>query len=313
MAAPNLKIIGEGFAYKPLAKPHAATETSPALTKEAESRGQPPVADVATASKTNTQPQPAHDSKRAHSSISDDDEDLVFEWDCNQVRRKINTFLEAGEMKVKEFQDAIGVGSGSYARFMAQHGRWDGMGNNTMAGAYKFFKKREAQGIAMPKKRKSTDAAIFDVSDVHLEGEEEDAVQIYDSCDEVRRKISAHLRKPGVTQASFLKTLAAQFRSIEVKLQSKQLNDFRGKHGADAGNTSRVFYAAYVFFEKLRIKEKKPKGKHRVEMERVWGKSGGFDTTHVGGGRGWVACMKGETPLMDQYGKITFSGVPRKG
>lgn len=52
-----------------------------------------------------------------------------------------------------------------------------------------------------------------------------------------------------------------------------------GYKGPDTGNTSCVFYAAYVFFEKLRIVESKPKSKHREEMESIWGGKGGFDTT----------------------------------
>jgi len=100
--------------------------------------------------------------------------------------------------------------------------------------------------------------------------EESDSVEAYDSCDEVRRKINAHLRKPGITQAQFLKTIAAQFHARRaMKLQSKQLNDFRAK-GADAGNTSAGFYGRYVFFEKVKVKEGRPKSKHRVEMERIW-------------------------------------------
>jgi hypothetical protein len=40
------------------------------------------------------------------------------------------------------------------------------------------------------------------------------------------------------------------------------------------GAKSIVFYAAYVYFEKLRTKERKPKGKKREEMEKVWGRNG---------------------------------------
>lgn len=37
-----------------------------------------------------------------------------------------------------------------------------------------------------------------------------------------------------------------------------------------AGNTSAAFYRAYVFFEKMRVKEKKPKSQHRLGMEDAW-------------------------------------------
>ena len=115
-----------------------------------------------------------------------------------------------------------------------------------------------------------------DVSDMTLPREETDDVLIYDSCDEIRRKINAHLKLPGVTQASFLRTLAAQYHTREVKIQGKQLSDFRSRKGATAGNTSVVYRGVYTYFEKLRLKADKPKTKHRLEVEKTW--RNGFDT-----------------------------------
>ena len=122
----------------------------------------------------------------------------------------------------------------------------------------------------------TNEAGPPDVSDMTLPREETDDVLIYDSCDEIRRKINAHLKLPGVTQASFLRTLAAQYHTREVKIQGKQLSDFRGRKGATAGNTSVVYRGAYMYFEKLRLKADKPKTKHRLEMEKTW--KNGFDT-----------------------------------
>ena len=102
-----------------------------------------------------------------------------------------------------------------------------------------------------------------------------DSVPVHDSCDEIRRKITLHLNRAGVTQASFLRTLAAQFHAEERKFQSKQLNTFRSYRGADKGNTSAIFYAAYVYFERLRIKEGLEKTRHRIAMEAAWPK--GFE------------------------------------
>jgi hypothetical protein len=75
-----------------------------------------------------------------------------------------------------------------------------------------------------------------------------------------------------------------------------------GKRGPNAGNTSGVFYAAYIFFEKMRIKEGKPKSKHREEMEKIYGKEG-FDIERA---RNWYTCGPGERPYMDQYGRVEF-------
>jgi len=115
------------------------------------------------------------------------------------VRRKIHTFIESGEMKVGEFCDILGVSTNSYYRFLALHGRDKGMQSDCYIEAWKFFEKRKAAGLKMPsKKRKSTESATtkkdketgvlaskkskgaedVDLSDVHLDGETEDAVEV---------------------------------------------------------------------------------------------------------------------------------------
>lgn len=105
------------------------------------------------------------------------------------------------------------------------------------------------------------------------------AVEIYDSCDEVRRKIDAHLTKPGITQAQFFRDLEAQLHTRSQKVQSKQLTDFRNKKGPSAGNTSVVYYTSYVYFEKLRLAEGKPKSKHHGQIEAQWSASAETDRT----------------------------------
>jgi hypothetical protein len=207
-------------------------------------------------------------------------------------------------MKVTEFQRAIGVNSNAYGRFMGYTGRDKGSGSNTYVEAFKFFKKRELQGIKVPKKKAKTteESAKYDVSAITLDGEAETNVLVFDSCDEIRKKIRAHLAQPGVTQAAFLREIAKTYRDGR-KIQSKVLNDFLGKRGASAGNTSAVFYSSYVFFEKLRIKEGKPRSKHRETMEKLYAGKG-FDTKNRSD-RG-VYCFAGETPVEDKYGKIHF-------
>ena len=206
---------------------------------------------------------------------------------CDVVRRKIRRFIESGAMKVGEFCDAINVSNKSYNNFLGQNGPNKGVETATYQNAWEFFEKREIAGLKMPKKPKlqtedgkAKDNVTPDLSDIHLEGEETDSVEVLDTCADVRRKITAYLKRPGVTQAQFLRDLHAQFHTDRAlsRIQSSQLNSFRGKKGVDGGNTSSVFYAAYVFFEKLRIKEGKAKGKHRQEMEEIYAGKGGFDT-----------------------------------
>lgn len=139
---------------------------------------------------------------------------------------------------------------------------------------------------------------------ITLEGEATRSVPVYDSCDEVRKKIRAHLREPSITQASFLREIAKTFDDGR-KIQSKVLNDFLNKKGAFAGNTSATFYASYVFFEKMRLREGKPKSKHRMEMERIH--EGGFETAKR---RDRITCMVGDVPIVDQYGSVSFANRP---
>ena len=109
------------------------------------------------------------------------------------------------------------------------------------------------------------------MSDIHLDAEESGNVSVFDTCDELRRKISAYIKIPSVTQAAFLRAFSAH---SDENISAQTLNTFRRKSGADAGKGSPVLYPAYVYFGKLRIKEGKRKTKIREEMEEVWGANG---------------------------------------
>ncbi|KAI1370390.1 hypothetical protein F4677DRAFT_438590 [Hypoxylon crocopeplum] len=188
---------------------------------------------------------------------------------CNQVRRKIKNFLEGGNMKVGEFQKAISVSSSAYRNFMNQSGPHAGSESDTYHNAFAFFKKRELQGLkATPprKARKSEKKAVLDVGDVKLDGEDPEEVPVYDTCDEIRKKIRSFLRKPDVSQSAFCRAISESFPE-ERKIQTRQLNGFLDKKGPMSGNTSSAFYGAYVFFEKLRVKEGKPKSQIKREIE----------------------------------------------
>ncbi|GKT45008.1 uncharacterized protein ColSpa_05189 [Colletotrichum spaethianum] len=159
-----------------------------------------------------------------------------------------------------------------------------------------------------PKKQatKKKDDPLPDLSEIHLDGDEHMNVPVYDTCDTVRTKIRALLKKDGVTKAAFLRaTVKAAYGADSThKVAPNLLTNFLNKKGAGAGNTSSVFYAAYVFFEKLRIRDKKPKGKKREEMEREW--PNGMETKEQLGGP--VFAHVSESVSMDKYGKTVISG-----
>lgn len=243
----------------------------------------------------------------------DTDLSLVTD-DCDQVRRKCRSFLLAGELTIAQFSKEIGLEHpNSYTRFMNQRGKAKGRRNECYAKAFWWFKNRETQGIKMPKKKvKRGEEKVNDVSEVKLEGEKEVAVEVYDSCDEIRRKVNAYLREPGVTQAGFLRDIAKTYEDGR-KIQSKVLNDFLMKKGASAGNRSAVFYSSYVFFEKVRIRDGRPKSRHRLDMEKLYKEDGGFDTKSGAGGKvggrgggNYTYCFEGEDPWEDHLGQIHY-------
>jgi len=167
-------------------------------------------------------------------------------------------------------------------------------------GSSKPAKKAKASGTAAQ--------AGGDLLSVSLPGEEEGKVEIYDSCDELRRKINAYIRS-GTTKAAFIREIvrAAESEDYPIKIQSKQLGDFLALRGATGGNSSKVCYASYVYFEKKRIAEGKPKSKHRLGMEDAWGAEGGLSRELRRGGY-W--CAAGDTPTENAYGKVKI--VTRK-
>jgi hypothetical protein len=181
-------------------------------------------------------------------------------------------------------------------------------------------------GIPDPKKKKTATAAkakktgastigsattmSSGAEKIHLDGEETDSVPIYDSCDEVRRKVNAHLRKSDVTQAQFLKDLCALLHEGHRKptkgFQSSQLARFRGMSGAVSGNTSAIYYVAYVFFEKERLAAKKPKSQHREDMEEAWAEEQGVDTKRVLNNMVYV-CHSSQQIYTNSLGKASVS------
>ncbi|KAE8383863.1 hypothetical protein BDV26DRAFT_250923 [Aspergillus bertholletiae] len=242
--------------------------------------------------------------------IDDEDPRLdALKWDCNQVRRKIKNFIDSKEMKIGQFQDAIGVSSRSYNAFLKMSGQYKGSESNTYIFAHRFFAKRELQGIKEPKKKPISKQAKldtqkkYDVSGIQLPGEEEGKAPVYDTCDEVRKKIHAHLRDPNVTKAGFLREIVKTYPPERAaKLQGNSLTRFLEMSGSNSGNTNAVFYAAYVFFEKIRIRDNQPKTKFREEMEGIWRSEGGFDI-ETSNNRGFW-CHESECVSVDKYGRV---------
>ncbi|KAM0440863.1 hypothetical protein ACHAPT_000165 [Fusarium lateritium] len=306
-----------------------ASDSSPVLT-EASSPGASADKENSTTTKSASKPKPkpATTSKKRKSDAAEEDikeklfpEDVeeIDDYDprldlitdtCNAIRRKIRNWTESGAQKVGEFQRTIGVSSKAYLSFMNRTGTWDGDNCDTYHKAHRFFKKREIQGLPLkapkPKKPKTAASAkaaaeILDVSGVdELPGEETGDVPVYDTCEEVRKKIRAILARDGITQAAFIREINKGLPEGS-SVSPANMRYFMGRKGPRDGNTNITFYAAYIFFEKKRIKAGKPKTDFREDMEAAWG-GVGFDREH--GANTYYFCSADSVPTVNKYGKI---------
>lgn len=253
--------------------------------------------------------------------ISDDDPRLYeISPNADTIRNKIRIWVDSGAQKVGEFQDTIGVSATAYNAFMRGNGPRAGRQSMTYERAGIFFKERQLQGLPQKlpasarKKIKSADKAkaesqLLEVpADVELEGEKEGEVPVYETCDTMRRQIRTLLKKDGVTQAAYLRAIAKCIPD-EPSIQPRVLRDFLSHRGPAIGCTSLAFYGSYVFFEKRRIKEGKPKSKFRKEMEEVHGDKG-MDIKHDPRTSPLIL-HKSQDAFRDKYGKLHITPLRR--
>lgn len=233
------------------------------------------------------------------------------------MRCKIRALIDSGEMKVCEFQRAVGVSSTAYSTFMKQDGPSAGQRSAAYKNAFAFFKceldTSSNTGLINPssskpaKRAKKDDGAKdLDVSNVTLPGEEDGCVPVYDTCNEIRKKIRAFLKKTGMAQAAFCRELTKMVANDGRKVNASHLTRFLAMKGPSGGAGNIAFYAAYVFFEKIRVRDGKPKSQMRQEMEIVWG-AGGMHIPEDCRQRSYI-CFGNERPYEDKYGQIQFLG-----
>jgi hypothetical protein len=235
-------------------------------------------------------------------------EDAAVDRSCDEVRQQISRLIDCREFTIVSFCQKIGVSRNSYYNFMGQNGAWKGQKGDTFPSALWYLQQREAEGIMLPtkkknRKRKGNERKTVK-SEVELDGEKEDKVPVFDTCKEIRRKINVYLRQPSNTQSSLLVALSSQFHQTKTRLNSSQLVRFRHARGPNVGNTNPVFYAAYVFFEKERLRSKKPKLKIRMEMEEIYREVGGVNVKIPADKYGaWVGAQdKGVYVTLDRCG-----------
>ncbi|KAI7513193.1 hypothetical protein KC347_g1800 [Hortaea werneckii] len=156
-----------------------------------------------------------------------------------------------------------------------------------------------------------------ELSDIHLEGEENEETPIFETCNDVRRHLNDTLKH--TTQANLARQLDALCPESNVSVRHlKKLLEFKGVQG---GAHSPAFYAAYVYYEKIRVRQNKNKGKKRQTMEEIWGgkrANSAFLNWHSKGSRlggfpregqhkAAMFMVKGDHWSMNQYGQCVLT------
>ena len=188
-----------------------------------------------------------------------------------------------------------------------------GIDSSVYAAGHEFIMQREAAGVKIPRKKAKKDPeADKAINTVKLDGEDEGLVPIYDTCDDLRVKINRSLREDGVTQAGFARELtkitpASAYKYQYTKFKGEKpdrkiaaghISRFLKAKGSIGGAENSVYYAGYIFFEKLRVMQGKEKSKKREEMEALWGRKG---VNRWDARRGFL-CTADNIPWVDSYG-----------
>ncbi|KAK4895484.1 hypothetical protein LTR27_006548 [Elasticomyces elasticus] len=163
---------------------------------------------------------------------------------------------------------------------------------------------------------------VADISSIHLEGEDDEETPIFDTCDDIRKKMNEALAN--TTQVAFARTLSEAVPRSSVS--TRQLSAFLKFKGPQNGAHSPAFYAGYVHFEKLRLAEGKKETAKRQKMRQIWGgpRDEKFQSWHskgsplggfprVGGHNARLFCPTGERWRLDQYGSVIIKGQATGG
>ncbi|GLB36293.1 hypothetical protein LshimejAT787_0305810 [Lyophyllum shimeji] len=129
------------------------------------------------------------------------------------------------------------------------------------APVHKKARSSDASAVAPSSNSQDTEDTAKPKSwkDIKLEGEDEECVPVYDDCAEVRRKINLLLKTPGFKITHWLKEIG--------DINSNSYRRFMKEKGKTDGASNGTYYAAYVYFEKVRILEGKKKTAKRISNE----------------------------------------------
>ncbi|KAI0670020.1 hypothetical protein C8Q78DRAFT_975923 [Trametes maxima] len=116
-----------------------------------------------------------------------------------------------------------------------------------------------SSGAGAKKGKTVTAEAPKNWRDVVLEGEEEVSNNGSDDCNDIRRKILALQKEPDFKVTHWLKEIG--------NINNNSYQRFMKASGATGGASNGTYYAAYVYFEKVRIAQGKKKTAKRIRNE----------------------------------------------
>ena len=214
-----------------------------------------------------------------------------------EIRSALQTYLNTSGRSQKSVMSEIGVGQGSFRKFMfgSYKNQWSAVQNETYWAAAQFLEKmkdadKENKAVIAKRKASTSDNTASTsgsatkktktkaVSSSRAEGDQllKDFMAtpgvaqddpVFDKCPQVVKKLQEFFQDhPDVTKASFR-------RIALLGSASNALSKFMAsKHADQQGNA--VYRRAYTFFEKLRLMKRQPKTPARLENEQKIGPLG---------------------------------------
>jgi len=230
----------------------------------------------------------------------EDDEDWVptssngKQKSPNAIRSEITRFLATGAMTQTAFLKDIGCNSNSYGRFMRLKGTWNGTQNGVYWGAARFFERQKRKAEQEKREKRKAERAAGPGAAKRKRAEEADARKkakgegdqflqrvsaidvpencpVYDSCAEIKVKMTAFFQTGVLTQTAFLKHIGCQSNQLQAFMAQPRA-DPQMMHDSQPGAASRIYQRAYRFFEQKRLMEGNPKSAARLKNEAMLAK-----------------------------------------
>merc|ERR1740139_678782 len=174
---------------------------------------------------------------------------------------------------------------------MKLKGPWNGTQNGIYWGAAKFFERtklaeewEKKYNPATAKRKRESAAAQKKISKSKLNDISSKITidyskgPIYDSCPDIRRKITAFLKSSGTTGAAFCRLIDVPSNSLMRFMKYKPVigtaTSVESMRYQQPGAAMSIYPSAYHFFERLRLADGKPKTKKRLETESLLSQEG---------------------------------------